>query len=172
MARTIACPGCGIELPSHLVICPECASPLPKTAHDEGQTEPPRRQRPYAEPPNGGDATPLHRWMDASETPDRPPQPTHQPAYAPPQAQHAPQSFPCPSCGRAVNASQAFCPQCGRPLRAVQPPQIYQPPAPPQPQIYYPVAPQPPKTGRSGGEIALIVIIALIAAMVILVKFC
>jgi len=113
--------------------------------------------------------------MDASEQPERT-QPTQQPsaAYAPPQTQapHAPQLFPCPSCGRTVNASLSFCPQCGRPLRTAQPPQLYQPPAPPQPQVYYPVAPQPPKTGRSGGEIAFIVIIALIAAMIILVKFC
>ncbi|HEV2707350.1 MAG TPA: hypothetical protein VGV59_15640 [Pyrinomonadaceae bacterium] len=173
MARTIVCPGCGSELPSHLIICPECASPLPKTAHEEQQTEPPRRQRPYAEPPTQtGDATPLHRWMDASETPDRP-QPVQQqpsPTYAAPQPQPATQSFPCPSCGRVVNTTQAFCPQCGRSLRAAPPMQIYQPPAPSQ--VYYPVAPQPPKSGRSGGEIALIVIIALIAAMIILVKFC
>lgn len=159
MPRTIFCAGCGKELPSHLVTCPVCATPLPVTGPEQPPTqeEPPRPPQDYQSP---------YGWMDANAKPKPVTRSPVLPDYQPPQP-GAPTAFPCPSCGRTVLRSNAFCSQCGRPLQAMQATPHYQPP--PQP-VYEPVF-EPPR-GRTSGEYVLIVIIALLAAVTILVNSC
>jgi predicted amidophosphoribosyltransferase len=155
MPRTVFCPGCGKELLSHLNICPICATPLPPA---EPQPEQPPRAEDYQSP---------YGWMSANETPKPVTRTPATPDYVPPTV--AAQSlFPCPSCGKTITRANAFCPQCGRPLQALeQQSPNYQTPLQP---VYYPVV--PPPAGRTKGEYALIIIIALLAAMIILAKFC
>ena len=155
MPRTVFCPGCGKELLSHLNICPECATPLPRA---ESQTEPTPRAQDYQTP---------YGWMSANEPPKPVTRTPASPDYMPPLVA-APSQFPCPSCGKPINRDNAFCPQCGRPVQAiVQQSPLHQTPLQP---VYYPSG-QPP-AGRTKGEYALIIIIALLAALLILAKFC
>ncbi|HEX5708644.1 MAG TPA: hypothetical protein VFX96_15175 [Pyrinomonadaceae bacterium] len=174
MPRTVICSGCGRELLSSLVICPECATPVPKPSPEEQR---PGDKRPFATPQDEGHRQP-YRWMGSAELPQQPtpqqaPQPPpYQPparpvAPPPPQPQQPTQNFFCPGCGRGLPQLAAFCPQCGRPLQASQ--------MQPQPVGFQPVrpfTPLPAPQQRSSGEQAVIAIIAIVAAIVILMFFC
>ncbi len=163
MPPTIFCSGCGEEILSHLVNCPVCATPLPRT---EPEQRPTSQNRPVAPPPSRQGYQPPYGWMDTNETPNGViPTTPAQPAYQSPPAT-APGMLPCPSCGKLVPRTHAFCSQCGRPLQAASLQQQYQPP----PAVYYPVA-QPP-VQRTVSDNTLVIIIAIIAALVILGFFC
>ncbi len=176
MPRTVICSGCGRELLSTLVICPECATPVPKQAR-AGETR--KDERPFAPPPKEEGYRQPYRWMGSAELPSQTPpkQPTapQPPPYQPParppaqQPQQQAQNFFCPGCGRGLPQLAAFCPQCGRPLQASQ--------QPPQPQQVFqparPFVPLPaPVQKRTAGEQAVITIVAIVAAIVILMFFC
>lgn len=180
MPRTVICSGCGRELLSTLVICPECATPVPKPAAESPKAA---DQRPYATPPTQGEGFKPHRWMESAELPPQPkPQPPpYQPPARPvappparpvappprPQPQQQTQNFFCPGCGRGLPQMAAFCPQCGRPL---QPSQMQ--PHAAQFQPARPFTPLPAPQQRTSGEQALIAIVAIFAAIFILMFFC
>lgn len=175
MPRTVICSGCGRELLSTLVICPECATPVPKAAQGEQR---PDEKRPEAPPQNEGYRQP-YRWMGSAELPQQPapkPQTQRPPPYQPPARPVAPpppppqqqaQNFFCPGCGRGLPQMAAFCPQCGRPLQASQ--------MQPHAATFQPVrqfTPLPAPQPRSSGEQAVIAILAIIAGIIILAFFC
>ncbi|HYN86051.1 MAG TPA: hypothetical protein VER32_12440 [Pyrinomonadaceae bacterium] len=171
MPRTVICSGCGRELLSTLVICPECATPVPKPASPKAEDK-----RPHATPPRQDEGFKPYRWMGSSELPPQA-QPRQQPppyqpparpvAPPPPQPQQQAQNLFCPGCGRGLPQLAAFCPQCGRPL---QPSQMQPHAAPFQP--VRPFTPLPAPQQRTSGEQAVIAVVAVVAAIVILMFFC
>lgn len=171
MPRTVICPGCGRELLSTLVICPECSTPVPQEAR---AAETLRDERPYAPPDERGYRQP-YRWMNSAELPAQPaskPQAAPPPPYQPParpvvQTEEPTQNLFCAGCGRGLPQLAAFCPQCGRPVQSSQPQ--------PQPaQVFQPARPFNPLPAqkRTPGEQTTIALIAVIAAIIILMFFC
>lgn len=171
MPRTIICSGCGRELLSNLVLCPECATPVPKEARQEARPQQ-EDKRPFAPPPTQEGQRPPYRWMGSEELPPQPAPKPSQPAPAsPPYRPPAPQptqNLYCPGCGRGLPQMASFCPQCGRPIQAGQ--------QQPQQQVFQPVRPftplPPPVQQRTPGEQAIIAIVAIVAGIVILMFFC